>query len=188
MRVFLDANILFSAADPASASRQLLEGVLSHGEAVTNGHAWEEAWRNLDCKRPDLLDGLRDLASRIPQRHGAVPVPPGLLPDKDVPVLAGAGALACTHLWTSDRRHFGSHYGKMLLGVRVVSSVMLADELLAAGWRLWPEAGDRSEATARAGGLRDHPQPYPPPELGCGMTAPKPPAELRLKRARTAKR
>ena len=62
-------------------------------------------------------------------------VPPDLLPDKDTPVLAGAAGAECTHLWTSDQRHFGRYYGTDLLGVRVVSSIGLADELLAAGWR-----------------------------------------------------
>jgi hypothetical protein len=135
MRVFLDANVLFSAAAPGSATRQLLEALLARAEGITNRQAWEEARRNLECKRPALLLGLDELADRVRLTGRTVTVPPDLLPDKDTPVLAGAAGAECTHLWTSDQRHFGRYYGKDLLGVRVVSSILLADELLATGWR-----------------------------------------------------
>jgi hypothetical protein len=43
MRVFLDANILFSTAYKESTTRELLDKLLKIAEVVTNLHAWEEA-------------------------------------------------------------------------------------------------------------------------------------------------
>ena len=42
-------------------------------------------------------------------------------PEPSVPLAAISGP------WTSDRRHFGSLYGKTVEGVLIVSSIMLAD-------------------------------------------------------------
>ena len=134
MRVFLDANVLFSAADPASATRAVLEALVTHATAVTNRHAWEEARRNLERKRPSLVVELAKLEPRLEMTAGLVFVNGVSLPDKDQPVIGGAVAARCTHLWTSDRRHFGPLYGVEVDGVRVVSSTMLADELAKNGW------------------------------------------------------
>jgi len=131
VRVFLDANVLFSAADPASATRVLLEAVLAHATAVTNRHAWEEARRNLARKRASLVPELDKIESRLELTARLAPVPGVSLPEKDLPVMGGAVAARCTYLWTSDRRHFGALYGKAVSGTVVVSSTMLADALAA---------------------------------------------------------
>lgn len=128
MKVFLDANILFSASDPASATRWLLDQVLANAQAVTSPHCWEEARRNLERKRPQFLAGLEGLRPLVETTHAFGDPGATSLPAKDVPVIAGAMGAQCTHLWTSDRLHFGSLYGRTLCGVRVVSSIMLADE------------------------------------------------------------
>lgn len=133
MKVFLDANILFSASDEKSATRRLLACLASHGEPVTNAHAWEEARRNLERKRPHLLAGFEGLRQIVPISH-AFRLPADIeVAEKDKPILAGAIGAACTHLWTSDRQHFGSLYGVTLHGVRIVSSIQLADVLERAG-------------------------------------------------------
>jgi uncharacterized protein len=134
MKVFLDANVLFSAADPESATRRLLEAVAGQGEAVTSPHAWEEARRNLQHKRPAHLEGLEDVGSRVKITGAFAKAPSVGLPDCDIPILSGAIGSECTHLWTSDKRHFGKLYGRSIGGVRVVSSIALADELLKHGW------------------------------------------------------
>ena len=137
MRIFLDANVLFSAAASESATRRLLEAVLRHAEAVTCPHAWEEARRNLALKRPSLLDGLDALERRLEITLAfAAPLPATELPACDEPVLAGAIGAGCSHLWTGDRRHFGRYYGRTLGGVRIVSAAMLADEFAALGLRI----------------------------------------------------
>jgi uncharacterized protein len=131
VKVFLDANILFSASDPRSATRELLETVAVGHTVVTSAHAWEEARRNLERKRPHFLPGLESLGGRI-EVSKAFELPhdqPDGVAEKDVPILAGAVGARCTHLWTSDRRHFGHLYGKSAQGIRVLSSIQLAEEL-----------------------------------------------------------
>ena len=129
MKVFLDANILFSASDTKSATHGLLDRVASCGSLVTSPHAWEEARRNLEQKRPYLLEGLEGIRGRITMTH-AFTLPPHIdVAEKDKPVIAGAIGAGCTHLWTSDRRHFGHLYGKTFQGVLVASSLQLAAAL-----------------------------------------------------------
>jgi hypothetical protein len=131
VRVFLDANILFSASDVGSATRQLLETLATAHTMVTSAHAWEEARRNLECKRPHLLSGLDGLGARI-EVTKAFEMPterPEWLAEKDIPVLAGAIGARCTHLWTSDRQHFGHLYGQRVQGVMVLSSIQIARTL-----------------------------------------------------------
>ena len=134
MRIFLDANVLFSAAAPESATRQLLNAVLAHASAVVNRHVWEEATRNVVAKRPALLSELQELERRLEFASQFSRAGLSSLPEKDQPVIRGAMGSRCTHLWTSDRRHFGSFYGEAIHGTRIVSSVMLADELISKGW------------------------------------------------------
>ena len=136
MKVFLDANVLFSAADPASATRRLLQAVARHAEVITCPHAWEEARRNLVQKRPAHLDGLGQVGRLVTVSLAFCVPPDTALPACDVPILAGAIGAQCTHLWTSDRRHFGQYYGRDVAGVRVVSSLMLADEIIRLGWKV----------------------------------------------------
>ena len=121
MRIFLDANVLFSAANPSSATRQLLQMLPPTAELVVNPHVWDEARRNLAIKRPAYLRGLAGL-----QRHVVISsvfvTPPDIgLPECDIPVLAGAIGSACTHLWTGDHRHFGKFHGKQVAGVMIVN-------------------------------------------------------------------
>lgn len=134
MRVFLDANILFSAAAQNSPTRVLLDIILRHATAVTNQHAWEEARRNVEHKRPHLLTALNDLRPRLEFSGNFKEVVQPALPDKDQPIIGGAVASRCSHLWTSDKRHFGPLYGRTIQGTRIVSGVMLANEVAAKGW------------------------------------------------------
>ena len=129
MKVFLDANVLFSASDPGGATRKLLDRVAQHGRVLTNPHAREEARRNLERKRPHLLSGLEDLRCRLTVTH-AFRLPTDVdVVDKDKPVIAGAIGAGCTHFWTSDRQHFGPLYGMKIHGVEVTSSIQLAATL-----------------------------------------------------------
>ena len=127
MRLFLDANILFSAADARSATHQLLLLVLKTGCALTSPHAWEESRRNLANKRPHLLPGLDDIKGKIEMTHALQAHLDVEIEEKDRPILAAAVASACTHLWTSDRMHFGHLYKKTVQGVLVVSSLQLLE-------------------------------------------------------------
>ena len=134
MRVFADANVLFSAADPASATRVLLEALFTHASVVINEHVWEEARRNITMKRPGLTNSLEAMKTNFLFSSKMAPVADSHLPDDDQPVLGGAVATRCSHLWTGDKRHFGHLYGKTVSGTLVVSAAVLADELRRKGW------------------------------------------------------
>ena len=134
MRVFLDANILFSASATASATRLILNRLVKHIQVVSNSHAWEEARRNLALKRPSQLSEFAKLEPYLELTSKWISVENILLPAEDQPILGGAVASHCSHLWTGDRRHFGPLYGKVIHGTRIVSSIQLADELESKGW------------------------------------------------------
>lgn len=134
MKVFADANILFSAADPGSATRVLLDALFLHASVVINEHVWEEARRNIAMKRPGLAKDLEKLKSKFQISSQMTTVQNCPLPDTDQPVLGGAVANRCSHLWTGDKRHFGCLYGKTINGTLIVSATMLADEFIRKGW------------------------------------------------------
>jgi hypothetical protein len=137
MRVFLDANILFSAADPVSATRRLLEALLEYAEAVTSPHAVEEAGRNLAIKRPQYVDDFKKLLKRLNITHAfADLIGPNIhLSKEDIAVLGGAVGSRCTHFWTGDKRHFNKLYGKTLEGVMIINGIRLVDMLIELGWK-----------------------------------------------------
>jgi len=134
MRVFLDANILFSASKPNSRIRALVDLIFQHGECLTNAYALEEARRNLALKQPTLINELDKLARTLElvatlNTNFEIKLEP-----KDVPILGGAIAAKATHLLTGDERDFGAYYGKTIQGVKIVSPRLLADELARQGW------------------------------------------------------
>jgi hypothetical protein len=71
VRVFLDANILFSASNPKWLTGLLLEVLAGHGELVTSEFAIGEARRNVAGFCPDLLDGLEAWVNRVQIVSGA---------------------------------------------------------------------------------------------------------------------
>jgi predicted nucleic acid-binding protein len=133
VRIFIDANILFSAANRTSATHVLFNGAAQHAELVTNSHAWEEAYRNLLHKKPEHAAGMKELMKHIELSPAFSTIGKTDLPDEDVPILAGAVGAQCSHIWTSDKRHFGRWYGKRIRGISIVSSVLLADILAGKG-------------------------------------------------------
>lgn len=135
MRIFLDANILFSAAKSDGALRRLLGLVRAAGhECWADGYVLEEARRNLHAKAPDGLRALEGIvaAIRLAEAHpaDAAQAFSARLPEKDRPVLAAAVRLGCAALVTGDRSHFGAFYGKTLAGVAIHSPRSLAEALL----------------------------------------------------------
>ena len=130
MRVFLDANILFSGARPNSRMGAFLATLSRQADLLTNAYAFEEARRNLELKFPDCLKALEKLGRRcemISQLSVDLEVE---LPHKDKPILGGAIAGNATHLLTGDERDFGKFWGKTVQGVKIVSPKMLAEEVL----------------------------------------------------------
>ena len=134
MRVFLDANILFSAAKSAGAVRELLHLVLDSGhECWVDDYVVIEARRNLIAKAPDALIALEALLKRLRISPAQAPGPElklvNWLPEKDRTVLAAAIRLRCDALVTGDRTHFGPGYAKMFAGVTIHSPRSLAEQL-----------------------------------------------------------
>ncbi len=135
VRIFLDANILFSAARADGAIRQFLALTEAAGhELWADVYVFEEARRNLAAKTPNSLPVLEAMAARINVGGllaGGTLLPETLvLPEKDRPVLAAAIQHRCGILVTGDRTHFGPLYGKTIRGVTVMSPAMLAEIVL----------------------------------------------------------
>jgi uncharacterized protein len=120
-RVFLDANVLFSAAwRDGSGLLRLWE--LGSVVLLTSGYALEEARRNLESEaqraRLDrLLRRVQVVRTPLPAAAGMTEV---ALPEKDRPILAAAVQAAAAVLLTGDRTHFGAFYGTRLAGVLVL--------------------------------------------------------------------
>jgi len=130
MRIFLDANILFSAARPDSRMRAFLEVLSKQADFLTNAYAVEETRRNLELKSPNGLKSLEQLVRRcemVSQLTADLEVE---LPLKDRPILGAAIAGHATHLLTGDERDFGKFWGKAVRGVKIVSPRMLAEGVL----------------------------------------------------------
>jgi predicted nucleic acid-binding protein len=135
MRVFLDANILFSAAKSDGAVRALLRLLEEQGhECWADAYVVEEARRNLAAKGAQALAVLEALLPHLhvapASRGGAFAGTLAWLPEKDRPVLASAIRLGCDALVTGDRLHFGDRDGQSFDGLAVHSPRSLAECLL----------------------------------------------------------
>ena len=142
LRIFLDANILFSAAQSDGAIRRLLRELQAAGHTlVADAYVVAEAERNVAAKTKAGADLPRVLATV--QVNALMPSPAlaeellAWLPAKDRPVLSSAIGLQCQMLLTGDRRHFGSGFGRSMGGVLILSPLLLAQRLMAA-----PEQAD----------------------------------------------
>jgi predicted nucleic acid-binding protein len=119
-RLFLDANVLFSAAYRANAG--LLQfWKLKNVALCSSRYALEEARINLtedvQKHRLDKLASAIDFFDSIPRGLPRDVV----VPDKDLPILLAAIAARSTHLITGDVHHFGRYFGKTIEGMLVLS-------------------------------------------------------------------
>jgi predicted nucleic acid-binding protein len=140
LRIFLDANVLFSAALRPRDREYAFFRIAREGGCtlLASAYALGEARSNLGSKAPHALPRLEGLAPLLeivldpPAEVMALAAAAGL-PAKDAPILAAAIAGRADLLVTGDRRHFGALFGRAVHGVRILS---LADGLamvLAAG-------------------------------------------------------
>jgi len=110
-RVFLDANVLFTAAhNPKGKAAFIIEmGEAGQYSLFTSNAAFEEAKRNLAIKYPDSLPLLNDFLDRITSIIADLSAPfPAGLPPKDAIIFQAAVSCRATHFLTGDLRHFGS--------------------------------------------------------------------------------
>lgn len=131
MRVFLDANVLFSASNPDSAIAELVDWLRDSHTAVACDLAIEEARRNLALKRPAWLPAFEALLTGVEVVPSLVFALPVKVPAKDAPLLCAAIRGGCRVFVTGDRRDFGSLMGKTIQGVTVLSPLDLARRLAA---------------------------------------------------------
>lgn len=110
MRLFLDANVLFTAAhNPNGKAALTIElGKRGHWAHATSLYASEEARRNLVRKFPRSLDGLNALLRDIPLVEPRPGLPfPATLAERDRPIFQAAVTCQATHLLTGDLKDFG---------------------------------------------------------------------------------
>ena len=113
-RVFLDANVLFTAAySPDGLSALLVElGAAGRVTLLTSPLAIVEAERNLEAKRPPALPTLRRSLTAVRVVREPAPgdverLTPPDLSSKDRPLLAAAIVAHATHFVTGDVADFG---------------------------------------------------------------------------------
>jgi uncharacterized protein len=121
-RIFLDANVLYSAAYLKDAALGRL-WKLRNVELLCSAYAVEEVRRNLLLDRPSALARLEQLMSTLtvinpPQ---GLKLPPNIMLNlKDQPILLAAIHGKADYLLTGDARHFGHLYGMRIGGVMVL--------------------------------------------------------------------
>ena len=109
-RLFLDANVLFTAAHNPDGKASLVVALAKagHWEIATSAYCVSEARHNLERKYPARLDALDEILSvaRLVADVGEAHCPIAL-PEKDRPVFASALRCGADRFLTGDRRHFG---------------------------------------------------------------------------------
>jgi len=112
IRLFLDSNVLFTAAHNPEGKASLVIELAAVGkwEVVTSAYCLAEARLNLEKKQPAALGRLSEVLGTV----RLVPDVAGerctlSVPEKDRPVFASAQRCKATHFLTGDRRHFGPY-------------------------------------------------------------------------------
>jgi predicted nucleic acid-binding protein len=128
MKLFLDANVIFTAAYSAKGLSRGLFRLAAAGKCslCTSAFAHEEAVRNIHNKAPEKLADLTVLMKQvdiIPEPHPKWVTWAAVLPlvRKDAPVLAAALQGKVDIFVTGDRRDFGHLFGRVLEGVKVLT-------------------------------------------------------------------
>jgi predicted nucleic acid-binding protein len=119
--LFLDANILFSAAYGDQAGLLTfwhLEGV----NLVSSLYALEEARRNLDLsEQRKRLEKLLIKVNVISSNSANITLPENVtIREKDKPILLAAISSKADYLITGDVRDFGKFYGQTINGVTII--------------------------------------------------------------------
>jgi predicted nucleic acid-binding protein len=128
LKLFLDANVVFSAAHREVGNASTLVALARAGRCtlLTSAHALEEAQRNLALKSSAYEERLAEALSAVTVVAEA---PPALvewahqegLPLKDAPVLAAAVQAGAEALVTGDARDFGPFFDRTMRGVLILT-------------------------------------------------------------------
>lgn len=114
-RIFLDANVLFTAAHNPSGKAALLIELAESGcwQLMTSELACEEARRNIRLKFPECLSKIEEICGGIHIVSHVHEMDCSLeLPEKDRPIFLAAVHGRATHLLTGDLAHFGPFMNK----------------------------------------------------------------------------
>jgi predicted nucleic acid-binding protein len=110
-RLFLDANVLFTAAHKTNGKAALLISLGEQGifELYSSTYAKDEASRNLARKCPSCLTRFERIMAAITLITGhSLQTCPAGLPEKDWPIYRAAHACQADVLVTGDLRNFGA--------------------------------------------------------------------------------
>ncbi len=128
MKLFLDANVIFTAAYSAHGLSRGLFRLAAAGKCAlcTSAFAHQEAVRNIHNKAPGKLADLTLLMKNVdilPEPHPQWVLWAQRLPlaAKDAPVLAAALQGNVDIFVTGDRRDFGHLFGQILEGVKILT-------------------------------------------------------------------
>jgi uncharacterized protein len=119
--VFLDANVLFSAAYGSVGLNRLWDlsrkGICT---LVASRYVIEEARRNLGSRdKLKRLEGLLQSINVVRETDPDLSCPIDL-PEKDAPVLMAAISAGADYLLTGDVKHFGTFFDKTVMGVQIL--------------------------------------------------------------------
>jgi predicted nucleic acid-binding protein len=137
VKLFLDANILFTAAYSEKGISRTLFRLAGVGRCslITSAYAVDEARRNLAVKAPAALTEfgkLLEAAVIVREPPPAVVARMRRLPlaEKDAPIMAAAVESGADILVTGDRRDFGHLYGLEVEGVWVLNPAGTLDRVM----------------------------------------------------------
>jgi predicted nucleic acid-binding protein len=162
MRIFLDANVLFSAAHSTQSPLRAFFRLAEAGICVllASPFALDEARRNIARKHPAKAADLEQLIA-----HVAICLEAGAetqrwaraagLPAKDAPILAAAVQAKVDILVTGDRADFGGLYARPLRGLEILPPRAALERVLAAA----REDAGRAGKPRRDRGEDDGPPP-----------------------------
>lgn len=129
MKIFLDANILFSAAKQDSAMSRFVKYLIQNHTVITSDYAQQEAYRNIVAKREEWQLGYKQILKLIEVVSGVDRQMQVEIADKDRPILATAIAQKCDYLITGDKRDFGHLFGHVVDDVKIATPLMMEEVL-----------------------------------------------------------
>ena len=129
MKCFLDANVLFSAANESSQMHHLIMKISRSHDCVTSDYAREEAIRNIRAKRSQWEYGFTLVMQQISLVESIDHTLEIEIALKDRPILATAIYQKCDRLITGDKRDFGHLFRKDIAGVTILTPLQFAEEL-----------------------------------------------------------
>ena len=134
MRLFLDANVLFTAIHNPRGKAALVIELARQGrwEIYSGAYAVEEARRNLARKFPELVENLSTLSDVVQLVGHSVGYGfPLDLATKDQPIFQAAAACRATHLLTGDLKDFGAFMNQpeKTSGIRIQTVASFLDNI-----------------------------------------------------------